>query len=260
MSVEAVKRDSWCEYRSPELSSLVSREDVFLNIKVPFLILKENDLKPPVLLRLVVNGIIAGYHGDRCWDNRLTAIDWLENLKLFYRGICQIYWQKTEFKVISSLGVMFSVLHGLLLPEPAREPKRFEIVDFLPGFLISQGAALEDLPHPAAWKGWAWGLLLGVCGHGAGLPAPRSPGAQQNFGSFLVRGASPIQSFGKERGIWAGIFKSSCTVTYLTTDVIAGLMLCLKTYFDLLFKDGRNEITALGEYAPEHHVLIVESL
>lgn len=48
---------------------------------------------------------------------------------------------------------MFSVLHRLLLPEPAREPKRFEIVDFLPGFLISQDAALEDLPHPAAWKG-----------------------------------------------------------------------------------------------------------
>lgn len=87
----------------------------FFNIKVPFLILKENDLKPLVLLRLVVNGIIAGYHGNICWDNRLTAIDWLENLELFYRGICQMYWQKTKFKVISSLGVtllLFSVLHG----------------------------------------------------------------------------------------------------------------------------------------------------
>lgn len=66
MSVEAVKCESWCEYRSPELSSLVSREDVFLNIKVPFLILKENVLKPPVLSRVVVNGIIAGYHGNIC--------------------------------------------------------------------------------------------------------------------------------------------------------------------------------------------------
>lgn len=123
MSVEAVKRESWCEYRSPELSSLVSREDVFLNIKVPFLILKENDLKPPVLLRLVVNGIIAGYHGNICWDNRLTAIDWLENLKLFYRGICQIYWQKTKFKVISSLGVtplpFLMMVLGLVLPDLA---------------------------------------------------------------------------------------------------------------------------------------------
>lgn len=66
MSVEAVNCESWCEYRSPELSSLVSREDVFLNIKVPFLILKENVLKPPVLSRVVVNGIIAGYHGNIC--------------------------------------------------------------------------------------------------------------------------------------------------------------------------------------------------
>lgn len=75
MSVEAVKRESWCEYRRPELPSLVSREDVSLNIEVPFLILKENDLKPPVLWRLVVNGIMAGYHGDVRRDNRLTAID-----------------------------------------------------------------------------------------------------------------------------------------------------------------------------------------
>lgn len=36
----------------------------------------------------------------------------------------------------------------------------------------------------------------------------------------------------KNGGYKQQVFKSSCTVTYLTTDVIASLMLCLKMYLD----------------------------
>lgn len=244
MSVEAVKRESWCEYRSPELSSLVSREDVFLNIKVPFLILKENDLKPPVLLRLVVNGIIAGYHGNICWDNRLTAIDWLENLELFYRGICQMYWQKTKFKVISSLGgtlFLFSVLHGPGFTWSGLRIKIFCNSRCFTRFFQSARA----VPSPASshLEGASPRCLIALClgtrwswrSPKIGLKVWLEKGALQSQGLVSVTWGSAVSRLAwKNRGYEQRVFKSLCTAMYLTTDVIASLMLCLKTYLDAI--------------------------
>lgn len=213
MSVEAVKRESWCEYRSPELSSLVSREDVFLNIKVPFLILKENDLKPPVLLRLVVNGIIAGYHGNICWDNRLTAIDWLENLELFYRGICRMYWQKTKFKVIASLGItplLFSVLHGPGFTWSGLRTKTFWNSRSFTRFFNEPGHCSSL--HPVGWKGQALGIwwLRAWVYAGHGDPQRWGEVLAWERGSFLLHGAHfcymglrHFKAFVKEQGIQA---------------------------------------------------------
>lgn len=213
MSVEAVKRESWCEYRSPELSSLVSREDVFLNIKVPFLILKENDLKPPVLLRLVVNGIIASYHGNMCWDNRLTAIDWLENLELLYRGICQMYWQKTKFKVISSLGgtlFLFSVLHGPVFTWSGLRIKIFcNSQCFTRFFSISQGSGQPCIQPSGRGKPRVFDrsvpghtLVMEVSKGGLeGLAWKR--GSAESRARFCYVGFCRFKAFVKEQGIRA---------------------------------------------------------